>query len=274
MTRNPSSHVRVAILGFGAIGRRLLNRLQHEIQPHAHYAVFDRALPATTPTEQVQAFSNLSDLLAWRPHLAIECAGHDAVASVVPSLLAAGVDVLLASVGALASPALRLRLEETSRYGGARLITVSGAIGGLDVLAAAAAGGLEVVQYIGRKPPRAWRGTLAERHLDLDRLSKPMVVFEGTAAGSARDFPQNANVTAAVALAGVGFDNTRVTLIADPDVDCNIHELEAQGAFGRLEIKLSNQPLPDNPKTSLLATLSIEAELIRYFANVSAPAIC
>ncbi|HVR54655.1 MAG TPA: aspartate dehydrogenase, partial [Pseudorhodoferax sp.] len=172
------------------------------------------------------------------------------------------------SVGALGDAALRAEIEEAARAGGGRPLVASGAIGGLDALRAArasGAAGLHSVRYTGRKPPLAWAGTPAEARCDLAAVREPTVVFEGHAAEAARAFPKNANVTAAVALAGIGFERTAVTLVADPGVTANVHELQATGAFGSLSLQLANAPLPDNPKTSWLAALSIEAALHAHF---------
>lgn len=258
-------NTRIAILGLGAIGRRVLASLQSKLAPDASYAVFDKQPPADPPQMQrIAHFDNADALLNWKPDLAIECAGHAVVLSVVPRLLRAGVDVVLVSIGALADAELRGSLVASAGAGESRLLTVSGAIGGLDALDAARSAGLESVVYTGRKPPLAWKDTLAEGQFSLDELREPTVIFEGTAGESASLYPKNANVTAAVALAGVGFEQTRVRLIADPSSTSNVHELEAVGAFGRFSIRLENNPLPDNPKTSWLAALSIEATLRKY----------
>lgn len=250
---------RVAVLGMGAIGRRVMSTLRSELLPAARYAAFDRSVDAR-PAD-IAVFTDLDALLAWHPQLAVECAGHGVVAEHVVTLLRAGVDVVVVSVGALADAALRAKLEAAATEGGAELILVSGAIGGLDALSAAREAGLDSVHYIGRKPPAAWKGTPAERDFALDEIAEPTVIFEGTAAESARLYPKNANVTAAVALAGLGFEATAVRMIADPSVDSNVHEVQAAGAFGRFSIRLENNPLPDNPKTSWLAALSIDAAL-------------
>ena len=256
---------RIAVLGLGAIGRRVLTSLQTQLLPDASYAAFDRATPAMPlPCEhQLTHFTRPEELLSWKPDLAIECAGH-AVVSLGPGLLRNGVDFMVVSIGAMADDMLRAQLHSAAREGRSQLLTVSGAIGGLDALDAARSAGLDAVHYTGRKAPIAWQGTPAEEAFDLLQLDAPTVIFEGTAADSARLYPKNANVTAAVALAGIGFDATRVRLMADPNVTQNVHELEVRGAFGRFSMRLENNPLPDNPKTSWLAALSIEAELRKY----------
>lgn len=261
---------RIAILGLGAIGHRVLTSLKSSILPDGTYAVLVSNPCTAAKDSGAEVFTDIDALLHWKPDVAIECAGHDVVATVVPRLLRGGVDVVVASVGALSSREVRDDLADAATSGGARMITVSGAVGGLDALAAARDAGLDSVSYTGRKPPRAWADTPAAGTCDLDQLTEPTVVFEGSAADSSRLYPKNANVTAAIAIAGIGFDNTAVRLVADPTIDKNVHELEAIGAFGRFSIRLENNPLPENPRTSWLAVLSIEAELRKYLQAAGA----
>ncbi|MDR0278763.1 MAG: aspartate dehydrogenase [Paucimonas sp.] len=251
---------RVGLIGLGAIGKRVLGALQREHLPQAAYAAIDPSAASTGFASEhgIALFSDVQGLLDWKPDLVIECAGHGAVVQVVPPLLQAGVDVVIASIGALADKALAKDLETAAEAGGARLILVSGAIGGLDAMRSARAAGLDEVLYTGRKPPQAWAGTPAETEFDLAGITVPTTIFRGTAAEASLKFPKNANVTAAVALSGVGFEATRVELVADPTVAKNIHEVKVKGAFGELGIWLANNPLPDNVKTSWLAALSIE----------------
>ena len=250
---------RIGILGLGAMGRQLVRRLCAEPLPDTVLAVLARHGVSGQPlAAQVTVLTDLQALLRWQPDLVLECSGHEAVADVVPTLLENGVDVVLASVGALADPALRAALKAASDKGRAMLGYVAGAIGGLDALSAARHAGLQRVTYIGRKPPAAWAGSVAAQAFDLQALREPTTLFKGNAADAARLYPKNANVAAAVALAGMGFDATGVELVADPAVSCNVHEVEAVGAFGRFVLRLENAPLPDNAKTSWLAALSIE----------------
>jgi len=257
---------RLAIAGMGAMGRRVVSSLRAGPFRNLPIAALDPGGDAHALKRElgVELFASVDALLAWQPTIVVECAGHEAVENVVVPLLSRGVDAIVASVGALACEALRERLRRALAAGQSRLFPVSGAIGGLDALSAARLGGLDSVRYVGRKPPRAWLGSPAQAQFDLPALTQPAVIFVGTAAESALLFPKNANVTAAVALAGVGFDRTVVTMIADPGVSSNVHEVQAQGAFGRLSIRLENNPLPDNPRTSWLAALSIEDAIVRH----------
>ena len=177
-------------------------------------------------------------------------------------------DCLLISVGALADATLLAQLKSAAREGNSRMLLPAGAVGGIDAIAAMRFAGLTSVRYRSRKPPLAWRGSPAEHLVDLGKLSERTVLYTGTAGEAALLYPQNANVAAAVALAGLGFDATDVELVADPDAPGNIHEIEAEGAAGRFAIQLHGKPSRTNPKTSALAAFSVARALLNEQATI------
>ncbi|MBZ9719280.1 aspartate dehydrogenase [Mesorhizobium sp. AD1-1] len=266
----PNDRRRIAVIGFGAMVRSLQASFRRSGN---HFEVAATLVPrefAPAPSELggVRLFNDVADLIDWHPSLVVECASHDAVRDFVPALLRKGIDTIIVSVGSLSDKTLLDSLEAAATKGGSRLTAVSGAIGGLDVLRSARSAGLSSVAYTGTKPPNAWTGTPAADAVDLASLCQPTVIYKGNAEQAARLYPKNANVTAAVALAGIGFEATSVVLIADPDATTNLHRVEATGAFGSFSIELQNKPLPDNPKTSWLAALSIEEAIVRHFRAI------
>lgn len=254
--------MKIGLIGEGAIGRYVRDGVierGHEVR-----AILVRA--ERLQQRAIQGGSTLyvatvRDLPDDIDHM-VDCAGHQALQSYGPDILRAGTDLTTVSIGALADPDLYRSLEQAAAEGDSRLHLASGAIGALDCLRAASAGALRRVTYIGRKPPAGWKGSPAETRLDLDNLRDEAAVhFDGPARVAAMEYPRNANVAAAVALAGLGFDDTRVRLIADPNVDENIHEVQADGDFGRFSFEIRGRSLPDNPRSSALAAMSVLSAL-------------
>ncbi len=252
--------MKIGIIGQGAIGRYVRDRLVDRgleigailVRPERH-----------GETDDPIYVSSVSDLPTDIDHV-IDCAGHEALRTLGPDILRRGKDLTTVSIGALADERVQQSLEQAAAEGNAKLHLASGAIGALDCLQAASVGTLEKVTYVGRKPPEGWKGSPAESKLNLDDLSPgEHVHFDGTARDAAMQYPKNANVAAAVALAGVGFDDTRVLLIADPGLDENIHELRATGDFGRFSFEIRGNALPDNPRSSALAAMSVVSTLER-----------
>lgn len=257
--------MKIGLIGNGAIASYVQSALEN--RPHSVEAVLVRqARVAENPNLFVGSVEEFSDDL----DLVIDCAGHAALAAYGPAVLARGIDLVTISLGALADESLHQALKEAARVGNAKLHLASGAIGALDCLQAAHIGQLDKVTYVGRKPPGGWLGSPAEQKIDLTALTNGALThFEGTAREAALAYPKNANVAAAVALAGIGFDKTTVRLIADADVSANIHEVKATGDFGSFTFQISGKALPDNPRSSALAAMSVISKLDSLNARIS-----
>ena len=262
VSRTSANSVRVSellLIGCGAMGREVMRDLRDDPRVRISCILEEPTRCAEVRRElgdAVRVVSSLEDLTR-KPDFALECAGHRAVQTAVVALLRSGVDVIVASVGALAEPGLPEMLEQSALAGESRVTLIPGAIAGIDALSAARARRLDAVSYVGRKPPRAWTGTPAERDVDLNNVDRPTTIFSGNARAAARAYPKNANVAAMVAFAGIGFERTEVTLVADPTVVNNTHSIHARGQFGEMQLTVSAQPLAENPKTSELAALSV-----------------
>ncbi|MEE9152150.1 MAG: aspartate dehydrogenase domain-containing protein, partial [Thermoplasmata archaeon] len=100
-----------------------------------------------------------------------------------------------------------------------------------------------------------------EKGIDLKNLSSPKTLFEGSAREAVKLFPKNVNVAATVSLAGIGFERTKVKIIADPQTNRNHHRIEVKGEFGTMVTEVNNIPFEKNPKTSRIAAQSAIAAL-------------
>lgn len=264
----------LGIIGAGSIATGLLDVLNHKLPVRLDRITLlsrpGRAEPARELAHiagraalDFTVVDRFDDFLSLRPDLAIECAGHEAVRDYAEPLLAAGIETVAASTGALADDVLRERLDHAARRGGTRLVLPAGAVGGMDILAAIRNGEVSSVTYVSRKPPRAWAGTRAEQLIDLDAITGETVFFDGPARQAALDYPKNANVAATIALAGVGFEDTHVKLIADPAAHANIHSFEVVSDAAEFSVRIEGKPSPRNPKTSLPTVYSLVREVMR-----------
>lgn len=254
----------VAMVGYGAIGSHLMSMFANDARVRIDQVIVGATRLKTAQAalgDGVATVTRLEDL-PRRPDVLIECAGHGALIQHVVPALSSGIDCIVASIGALASDDIAQRLSEAATAGSSQLKLVSGAIGAIDALTAARLGGLDEVIYVGSKPPSAWRGSLGESVVCLDRLTEAATLFRGSARDAARLYPKNANVAAAIALAGLGLDATQVRLVADPSLSHNVHSYTAQGRFGRMTFTMEGKALPDNPKTSALTAYSLARALI------------
>ena len=264
---------KVAIIGYGAIARATLTILSNlkEEGPQIVGILEKKELSEAARSalrNSIPVVEKIDDLLARDPELIAEIASREAVYEYGQKILDAGKDLLVISVGSLADPDLFERLKSSARKGGAKLLIPSGALGAIDSLVAARLGGLTEVRQTLSKPPQAWKGTPAESILNLDGLIEAKIFFTGPAREAATQYPQNANVAATVALAGLGFENSHVQLIADPALKGPVHRIEAVGTFGSFKFELRGISLPDNPKSSAMAAFSIARALVNYSASV------
>ena len=266
----------IGIIGFGSIAQDLVSilleqdpatRLQVLVRPGRESAARAALAQAGLP-DQALITGDLSAFLATGPNIVAECAGHGAVKDYGPLVLEARADLIIASVGAMSDATLSHALQTAAKASSAQVVIPSGAIGGIDILAAARLSSLNSVNYTGHKPPLAWSGTPAQAEFDLGALDQPTVIFQGTAREAAQSYPKNANVAATLALAGLGMDRTTVRLIADPTTRENIHEFSISSSAVEASIRLVGQPSPRNPKTSQTTALSIARAVLNRNAAI------
>ena len=260
--------MRIGIIGGGTIARLILEHIERgELRDARVCAILGRSAASrgrVLAQERGVLFTTALEKLAeTRPDVVVEAASHEAVRSHAEPLLARGIALIVLSGGALCDDALRTRLETAARSSGALLYVPSGGIGGLDALKAACLAGVDEVAIAVTKPPAAWKGIpyVEALGVDLGALNVPHVLFDGSARDGVPHFPANVNIAAVLSLAGIGFDRTRLKVVADPALKYNTHYIEVRGASGNISVRLENVPAPDNPKTAWLACYSALAAL-------------
>jgi aspartate dehydrogenase len=254
--------IRIGVAGLGAIGREIARRLAAGLPGLvlAGVATRDRAkaeawLEAeriTCPVVDFAEFPRLADL-------AVECAPAAVLEPICRPMLEAGKQVLVLSCGALLP---RPDLIELAKERGGRIIVPTGALIGLDAVAAASEGTIHAVRMTTRKPPNGLAGApyLVANHISVAGLNEAKRVFSGTAREAAAGFPANVNVVAALALAGIGPDRTMIEIWADPSVQRNCHTIEVEADSARFSMSIENVP-SENPKTGRIVALSVVATL-------------
>jgi aspartate dehydrogenase len=253
----------VGIIGFGAIGRDLCGQLLAMGLRVLVLARNDQDSLIELPGD-LAVVTTIEELLADKPDVVIEAAGQDALRSFAPLVLSSSIDLVVASTGLFADPAFIAEITGIADAGGGRVIVPTGAVGGLDYLAAVRqADDLQVI-YTSRKPPAAWASELAVLGIAAAGLKHEVTLFEGTAGEAAKLYPRNLNAAVTVALAA-GHSRTSVRVIADPFVTLNTHDVDVSSSFGTASMRFCNLPSPANPKTSAITAASLAAAVHHYF---------
>ena len=260
--RNPQ---RIALIGYGAVAQAVLRNLAPHGDSVKVLGVLRRQKHAAPG---MRFFESADELLSAKPDLVVECAGQAAVVQYAERVVGAGVDLMTISMGAFADVSLLERVRAAAAKTGAQVIIPAGAVGALDVLAAVRHEGIDKVTFRSTKLPKAWAGTAAEKAIDLSKVTAPVTFFTGNAREASLAYPMNANVAAAVALAGAGFEKTTIELVADPEAGGNRNEIVAEGPFGRFNISMLGKTRPEAPRTSISAPLSIVRGVLNRGAGV------
>ena len=264
---------RIGLLGCGTIGTDLAIAVDSGEIPNASLAtMFDvssqtaLSLKSRLKTIPYQA-QDFDSFISSEFDLMIEAASQRAVKDYVSRALMSGKDVMLMSVGAFGDVSLAAKLAELAIANSKRIFIPSGAVAGIDCIRAVRRH-IDHISLTTTKNPKALAGApfFQKQPIDLDKIDRATLVFEGSASEAVVEFPANVNVAAVLSLAGIGFERTKVRVVADPAAKRNIHEIEATGSFGEIRIKVSNVPSPTNPRTSYLAVLSA-IECLRSICN-------
>lgn len=222
------SPTRVGIIGWGKIGARVAANLGPDAELVAVLTRRDGPDRATI---------SLSEFFDRQPEIVLECASPEALSEYGHQIVARGIDLVPLSLCALLDEKVLEQLRHASRQSGAGKVFIApGAIGTLDLVAAARDSGLSRIVYRTAKPLRVWRANAAAALVDLDKIECETMILRGSVRDLSRHFPRNLNLSVGIALAGLGFERTEVELFADPVGQVTRHELEIWATPGHCRL--------------------------------------
>src|SRR6266403_244291 len=267
--KNVRPELRIAVAGLGAIGTRVVEALDRGMDglvltavsvqnPEKHRSRL-ASLTTTPAVLPIEALVDVADIV-------IECAPSKLVRSIVAPFVGCGKTAVVLSAGALLD---HEDLIELAKQNGGQIVVPTGALIGLDAVTAAAVGKIQSVRMVTRKPILGLAGApyIVENNIDIERITEPLRIFEGTAREAAKGFPANLNVAVALSLAGIGPDQTRLEIWADPALTRNVHRIEVESDSARFSMSIENIP-SENPKTGLITALSVIAYLRKQRASL------
>ena len=250
--------IKIGLVGCGTIGSLIAQALDEGKIKASLAAIYDldeaKSKILSAKLKKKPVITSLAALIDLAD-LTVECASVKAVKEIAGLAFEKNKDIFLMSTGGLLINPEVLELAEKSQ---SRLYLPSGAIVGIDGLKAASIGQIDSVTLTTRKPPASLSGApyILEKKIDLEKIDKETILFEGTAKEAVEAFPKNVNVAATLSFAGIGPEKTRVRIITSPGFTANSHEIKVKGEFGEMVSRTDNLPAPDNPKTSFMAPLS------------------
>ena len=218
----------VGLLGHGRIGTDLAERARAADDVELAYVYVRSETPALPADLQISTPAALRE----RPvDLAVEAATPAALAELAAPVLETS-DLLVLLGSAFADPDVEADLRALATDAAGEIYLPHAALFGIDGLVDARSA-LESVAIEATKAPDhldfEYAGT------DVPEIDGPTTIYEGSVRGLCRRFPRNFNSHAAVAMAGLGLDETTSRLVADPEATTARHVITARGEGFELE---------------------------------------
>lgn len=260
----------VGIIGCGAIGSEIAEAIEEIEEIEVVYLLdhsYEISKQLSSSLRKVIPSKSIDDFID-DVSLVIEAASQKAVKTYAIRILEKGKDLMIMSVGALVDEDFYKKIKNLAKENNCKIYIPSGAVSGIDGINSVSSK-IDEILLISKKPPKSLKNIkyLKDKEIELERMTKPTILFEGSAKDVVKIFPKNINVAATVSLAGIGFEKTKVRVIADPNAKLISHNIVVKGDFGEMEIKVKNVPSPSNPETSYLAVLSAIKTLKKIVNN-------
>jgi aspartate dehydrogenase len=257
----------IAIIGCGAIGSELAHAIDDGTIPNCSLtAIFDTdAKKSKAVNERLKKkatlFSSFEDFIGSRHFnkidMVIEAASINAASIYGIEILKKGKDMMIMSIGVFSDYNFYQNTLQILKSKSNNIFLPSGAIGGIDIIRSVKSN-IESITLTTTKNNRSLKGApfFKNNNINIDEIKSKQTIFDGNAEEAIKQFPSNVNVSALISLSGIGFRQTSVKVVVDPEESNNIHEIHVKWKSGEFTIKISNKPSQENPKTSYLAILS------------------
>ncbi|MBU2995315.1 DUF108 domain-containing protein [Cellulophaga baltica] len=260
--------MKVAIIGFGNIGKYLANWVVNEPSFELSYVVARREIDKDSFDFKNQPVSIRKEITADLINdvdIIIECATKDVVSQLLKyeELDREGLKFIAISTGGLyQNKAVLNNLKNCE------VILPVGAIAGLDAIKAVN-DEISSINLKTTKHPKSLEGApfFETSNIDLSSIKTVQTIWEGKVSEAVSLFPKNINVGASIYFASKCEDLT-IQIVADPYTTSNMHEITCEGDFGKIYTRTENQPSPSNPKTSFLAVKSVVSILRNMNASI------
>ena len=268
-----TTHIkRIAVLGCGAIGSRIAQSVNTELQQLCCLSgLYDIDQSKTSNLEQSLSQHGIARTsfpsLLNDCDILIEAINSTETPALLETALKARKDVLTMSVGKLLNAESLFALAVKNNCA---LLIPSGAVAGIDAVKSACLAPIDEITLTTRKPVSGFSNNryINDRGINLNTLTGETCIFEGTVDDAVRYFPRNINVAATLALASRAKSKILIRILTSPEYTINSHEIDIRGDFGHMVSRTENVICPDNPKTSYLAVLSAIQTLKEFCSGV------
>lgn len=254
------STLRVGIIGCGTLAKQVTEYLQNS---RRRVEITGYLVSSRNVESRPNFVASIEAFVAQSHDVVVECASQNALLAYAQRVVSSGADLVPASIGAFADDEFLQQLLRDAERADASVRLPSGAIAGIDGLAAAKHIGIESVLYRGTMPRSSLEGYVA------GHLPERGLIFAGTAREAVAKFPKNANLTGTVALTGIGFERTRVEMHVDSTLTNNLHELFVKGVFGEYSVRMFGTRISaTSPSSRIVAGSLAQAALGSSFATI------
>ncbi|MEM7096280.1 MAG: aspartate dehydrogenase domain-containing protein [Actinomycetota bacterium] len=264
---------KVGIIGFGSIGAVVAEALTNGDVPGGELTAVGRRHvrlgdALTSPSGVSIGTAVGVDELIGSCDIVVEAAGAGVLREHGAAIVESGADLVVVSSGALLDDGLRSSL--LAGPNAHRVRVAAGAVGGLDIVRAAAAmGTIESARITTTKKPA---GLVQDHMSEAERasllaLDQAKVLFEGGVRELVASFPSSTNVAASLALAVGSFELVQGRVVADPNTPRTQHVIELSGAAGEYRFEMTNHPSPTNPRSSGIVPWSVVCVLRELCAS-------